>query len=96
MPLAPLQNSSEGSDASKTHEDWTDVQSQDKKDEIIPAVQRMFSECDKGVEHRSTTFSVCLTLIEHLSIDQPTALRHARANKLYKLADTLAATKTPR
>jgi hypothetical protein len=82
MPLAP--------------EDWNAVQSQHTQKGIRPAIQRLFSECDKSVEQRSATFSVCLTLIEHLSIDQPTALRHAWANKLYKLADTLAATKLPR
>ena len=63
---------------------------QEGRNGLKDALEELFDRCDEQTELGSATFSVCLTLMRRLSIDQPIALRQAWATELYQLADTLA------
>ncbi|MEZ5935352.1 MAG: hypothetical protein R3F54_26200 [Alphaproteobacteria bacterium] len=64
---------------------------QDELSRLEQTFRTMLDRCAESPEHRTTVFSVCLTLIDQLAVGQPIAVRQAWATKLYELADHLAA-----
>ena len=58
---------------------------------LCRALQNLCEQAGSSAEGRATIFAVCLTVVEKLSNGQPVKLRHAWANRLYQLADSLVA-----
>ena len=67
------------------------IDDQDGLRRLEQAFRTMLDRCAESPEHRTTVFSVCLTLVDQLAMKQPIAVRQAWATKRYELADRLAA-----